>query len=164
MGWFMRLLILRHGIADHPGWTGPDTERPLNQEGVESMQKGARRLAKLGIEPGLILYSPLLRCKQTAEMVAAALDAGDRLKVDNRLEPGFSVGALLELVRENSAASELMFVCHSPDCDEVVRALVGGVSLHLGKGAVAAVDLDQATVARPVGRLKWLATRKLLTK
>lgn len=160
----MRLFVLRHGIADHPGWSGPDIERPLNQEGVESMQKEARRLAKVGIEPGLILYSPLVRCRQTAEMIAVALDATDRLRADPRLEPGFSIGALTELLRENAAATEVMVVCHSPDCDEVVRALVGGVSLHLGKGAAACIDVDQVGVGRPTGQLKWLATRRLLTK
>ncbi len=159
----MRLYFLRHGIADHPGWNGPDTERPLNPEGVESMQKEAKRLAKIGIEPGLILYSPLVRCRQTAELVAVALDATDRMRAEPKLAPGFTRGDLTPLLQANAAAAELMFVCHSPDCDEVLRALVGGPSLHLGKGAIACVDIDEIN-ARTTGKLKWLATRKLLTK
>ena len=90
----MRLYLLRHGIADHPGWSAPDSERPLNGEGIESLQKYGKRLTKWGVEPGLILHSPYTRAKQTALIVAQGIDAVSKLREDARIAPGFDLDLL----------------------------------------------------------------------
>lgn len=158
----MRLYLLRHGIADHPGWSAPDSERPLNGEGIESLQKYGKRLTKWGVEPGLILHSPYVRARQTALIVAQGIDASGRLREDDRIAPGFSLDLLGQVLRENAAAAELMLVGHNPDFEEVASALIGGARLGFPKGALCCIDVDDAS--GPTGTLKWHATKKLLAK
>jgi phosphohistidine phosphatase len=159
----VKLYLLRHGIADQPDWSGPDSDRPLNAEGIESLQKSAKRLAKLTLEPGLILHSPYVRAKQTAVIVATALEATARLREDARLAPGFGIELLGQILKENAAAAALMLVGHNPDFEEVASAVIGGGSISVGKGAVACIEIETVS-SRPAGSLKWLASKKLLAK
>ena len=67
----MKVLLVRHAIAvdrDTPGIS--DHLRPLTEEGAARFRKTARSLADL-LTPDLLLTSPLLRAKQTAEILSA---------------------------------------------------------------------------------------------
>ena len=71
----MRLMLMRHGVAED---AGPDTgyrdePRALTDEGRARIAQAAEGLRVLGIDAALVLASPLVRCRQTAEIVAAAL-------------------------------------------------------------------------------------------
>lgn len=160
----MRLYLLRHGIADHPKWTGPDSERPLNAEGIESLRQYGKRLTKWGVEPGLILYSPYVRARQTAEIVAKEIGASSRLKEDRRLSPGFSIEWLHRILGEHAGESALMLVGHNPDFEEVAGDLVGDARLDFGKGAICCIDIIEPEGAHITGTLRWFATRKMLAK
>lgn len=159
----MRLYLLRHGIADHPDWSGADADRPLNSEGIESLQKAGKRLGRLKLEPGLILASPYVRTRQTATIVATALEATARVREEPRLAPGFSLDLLAAILQEQAAAAELMLVGHNPDFEEVAAGLIGGGRIAFGKGTLACIELD-GTGSSPSGSLKWLLTKKLLSK
>lgn len=135
----------------------------MNAEGIDSLQKSAKRLAKLKLEPGLILTSPYVRTRQTAAIVATALEATARVREEPRLEPGFSITLLGEILQEQAAAAELMLVGHNPDFEEVTSAVIGGGRIGFGKGALACIDLDVIS-GRPSGSLKWFVTRKVLSK
>ncbi len=67
----MTLILLRHGIAmDRTVFASKnsnDDERPLTEKGRYRMAKGARGLKFLVSDIDLIVTSPLLRAKQTAE-------------------------------------------------------------------------------------------------
>src|SRR5215467_5812751 len=69
------LFLIRHGIAEARGDAWPDdNKRPLTERGMTRMRKSARALAKLGVSIDVVLTSPLVRTRQTAELVAAAFD------------------------------------------------------------------------------------------
>ena len=159
----MRLYLLRHGIADHPGWSAPDSERPLNGEGIESLQKYGKRLTKWGVESGLILHSPYTRAKQTALIVAQGIDAVSKLREDARIAPGFDLDLLGQIIKENAAAAELMLVGHNPDFEEVASQMIGGGRIGFPKGALCCIDVDEGSRTSS-GTLKWHATKKLLAK
>ncbi|MHA1395182.1 MAG: histidine phosphatase family protein [Promethearchaeota archaeon] len=69
------LFFVRHGEADYnvEGKFLGISNRPLTQKGIEQVQKSARKLIKL-LQPNekfdVILTSPLLRAKQTAQIIA----------------------------------------------------------------------------------------------
>ncbi|MEO8501269.1 MAG: histidine phosphatase family protein [Vicinamibacteria bacterium] len=66
----MKLLLVRHAIAldrDTPGVS--DHLRPLTEEGIAKFRRTARALGAL-VTADLVLTSPLLRAKQTAEILA----------------------------------------------------------------------------------------------
>jgi phosphohistidine phosphatase SixA len=69
-----RLYLLRHADAGDPeGWTGPDDARPLSGKGEKQSRRLGKLLASVGFAPSVILTSPKLRAKQTAEVVADEL-------------------------------------------------------------------------------------------
>jgi phosphohistidine phosphatase len=150
----MRLYFLRHGKADWPGWNKPDDERPLNKEGRKEMQRIAKFLRELRVEPALILSSPLPRAWQTAEYAADALQV--ELQQEPALGKGFSAAKLRPLLKR-AKGGDLMIVGHEPDFTTVIRALTGG-DVKLGKGGIARVDLEPAAVD---GRLIWLIPPKI---
>ncbi len=82
----MELYIVRHAWAGHfgdPQWPD-DTKRPLTEKGKKRFAVMADILVERGVEPTLIAASPMLRCRQTADILAANLDG--RTKVIEREE------------------------------------------------------------------------------
>src|SRR5436309_4247704 len=70
------LYLVRHGVAEQRGEAWPDdSKRPLTEQGISRLRKSARGLARIGVGFDVILTSPLVRARQTAEVVAGALDA-----------------------------------------------------------------------------------------
>jgi phosphohistidine phosphatase len=114
----MLVFLIRHAHSD-PG--DPDELRSLSARGREETKALAERLAAHATPPRLVLSSPLLRARQTAEQIAQA--AGAKLRVDERLSPG----ATLELLREavEGADDPVAAVCHQPDCSEIALELTG---------------------------------------
>jgi len=140
----MHLYLVRHGLANWPAgaWPGSDAERPL------------------GLAPGLILHSPLLRARQTAELLAEALSLTDRVRAHELLSPGFDHKALKKLLREHAERDALMLVGHAPDTANVVERITGG-AVKVKEGTVAHVQIEKPD-EKPEGTLIWLATSELL--
>src|SRR5439155_23799609 len=69
----MRLLIVRHGIAVAHGTPKvPEDERPLTPRGAKRFRAAARGLARICRRPDVLLTSPLVRARQTADIAADA--------------------------------------------------------------------------------------------
>ncbi len=159
----MQLLLLRHGVAEPwETWPRSDAERPLTPQGRKAMTRAAAAFAELGLAPDLIITSPLVRARQTAEIVAGKLAAADRLVQDARLEPGFDAAALSDVVAEHRGSDVLMLVGHEPDLSSVIAWLIGGGSVVCKKGGLARVDLVE--VAAGGGELVWLLPPKELSR
>ncbi len=153
----MRLYLIRHGLATWPHWGGSDAERPLTPEGARLIRAGAVRLVRLGVKPTAILHSPLHRARQTAELIADALNCLDQLKESDLLRPGFGPAELKTLLRQHAQAEALMLVGHMPDMSVVTKHLTGG-AVTFKEGTVACIQTDQPEA----GVLLWLATSELL--
>ncbi len=156
----MKLFFLRHGLADRSAWSGDDFARPLTQHGVDRMILEAETIAKLDLPLDAILTSPLKRALQTAEIVAEQLNLLDRLKVDERLSPGFGRADLLAILEDHTYAEALMFVGHEPDFSYTIEGIIGGGTVVCKKGSLARVDLTDAGVLS--GELVWLIPPKAL--
>src|SRR5215469_14985125 len=85
------LYLIRHGVAEERGeaWTD-DGQRPLTDDGKSKLRKVARGLVRLGASFDVILTSPLVRARQTAEIVAAAFDHRAPIVNVDALAPGGS--------------------------------------------------------------------------
>lgn len=112
----MRLYLIRHAEAA-PG--EPDELRTLTPQGQESARMLGAELA--GEKLDLVLSSPLLRARETADAIAEACSV--EAAVDERLAPG----ADAEAVREAAAGrgDAVAVVAHQPDCSHVALALTG---------------------------------------
>lgn len=161
----MELYLLRHGLAVERGTRGfeDDAARPLTPKGRRQMRKIAAAMEKIECNFDLILSSPLLRAKQTAEIVAAGLKLKKRLKFSNALAPGGEAAILLrQLAREKPGAKKILLVGHEPDLSRLVSLLVTGdwhLALDFKKGGLCRLEA-QTLCAGKCATLAWLLTPK----
>ena len=151
----MRLYLVRHGKAE-PQSTN-DHDRKLTADGAERLQTEAQVLARLGVNPQHIYSSPRVRARQTAEIIASALDK--TVEIREEVNFGFNVNALARLVHGLPANAEVMFVGHNPSMSAVVEAITGA-TVEMKVGSLARVDLD-STSREPYGYLVWLLAPKV---
>lgn len=67
-----RLILFRHGKAEHESLSGDDFDRRLSPRGVRESAEMGTSLAKLGLAPTLALVSPAARARETWEAAEAA--------------------------------------------------------------------------------------------
>lgn len=155
------MYFLRHGIAaDAQSWNGSDASRPLTDEGRERMEREAKALSKIGLTVDAIVTSPLLRAKETAEIVADRLSLRKKLIEDARLGGGFDITQLAALLQKYPEADSIMLVGHEPDFSATVGAITGTGRIDLKKGGLACVELTDPASMR--GELLWLVPPKIL--
>ena len=130
----MVVYLCRHAKAA-PG--EPDELRELTGKGRRQAEALGDRLAAATEPPVLVLTSPLVRARQTAEAIAQA--TGAALEVDRRLAPGATLAALREAVA--AAKGPVATVGHQPDCSEIAIAATG-VDPGFSPGAMARLELD----------------------
>lgn len=140
----MRCYFLRHAIAGDPEkWDGSDYDRPLTRDGRAKMEREAKAIAELSLDLDCIVTSPLLRAKQTAAILAGRLDMSDRLVEDERLDGGFNVERLGEVLQAQAGAEAVVLVGHEPSMSAVIGRVIGGARVELKKAALAGVDLAE---------------------
>jgi phosphohistidine phosphatase len=127
----MRLVLIRH--ADSAPGT-PDELRELTPEGFEQARSLGERLRADGARPDVVLSSPLLRARQTAE----ALGFGEP-EPDDRLAPGATAETVREAIAERGET--VVVVGHQPDCGRVAASLSGGNEPRFPPAGVVVIDL-----------------------
>jgi phosphohistidine phosphatase len=157
----MKCYFLRHGIAVDPQeWSGSDFDRPLTREGRLRMEREARAIADLSLDLDVIVTSPLVRAKQTAEIVAERLKARCEPVEDDRLADGFNVERLGAILSAHAGAESVMLVGHEPTMSLTLGQLAGGAHLELKKGALAGIEFAGPSPAS--GTLTCLIPPKVL--
>ncbi len=160
----LELLIIRHAIAferDRHRWQ-EDSARPLSPAGIRRARKAAAGLEKLTDRPQRLFTSPLLRARQTAQILTdvagwpAAEEAAE-------LAPGEPVLAVLALLGKDPGKLTAV-VGHQPGLGHLLAAcLLGGgpLTVEMKKNAVACVCFAGKPRAGHAA-LKWLATPRML--
>src|SRR5262245_52443464 len=127
---------MRHGPAIPLDGSVSEYQRPLTPEGVSLVQAVGYALARLGLRPDAILHSPLVRTRETAAYIAAALNVSDRLSESHLLEPGFDLNYLRYLLKEHAGCESLFLVGHTPDMANLIHALTQAEA-NFAEGTVA---------------------------
>lgn len=158
----MILYFLRHGLAgNREDWEGDDRARPLTKKGEKRTALSAEMMDAIIPDLDEIITSPLVRARQTAEIVADEMGMKDAMIEDERLAPGFNLEKLTEIVKAYPDAEALMLVGHEPDFSETISSLIGGGNIVCKKGGLARVDLINLDPLQ--GQLVWLLQPKVLT-
>lgn len=157
------LYLIRHGVAEQRGDKWPDdAKRPLSADGMSKMEKTARGLARLGITLDVILTSPLIRTRQTADIVSAELDQHPPVVNTDALAPGGDFAAVVAALEKQARRTRIGLVGHEPAIGELAARLIGSRHpFEFKKGAVCRIDIDEIPPNGP-GDLRWLLTPKLL--
>jgi phosphohistidine phosphatase len=157
------LYFVRHGLAEERGDAWPDdTKRPLTEEGMSRLRKAVRGLARIGVAIDVVLTSPLVRARQTADIVAGGLDPRPSIVNVDSLAPAGSYAAVLADLEKHSRKCRLALVGHEPMLGELAARLVGSRHpIEFKKGGVCRIDVENLPPAGPAD-LRWMLTPKIL--
>jgi len=161
----MNLYVLRHGLAADPGAPGfgRDAERPLTPKGKRKLRKIADAMLELDLCFDLILSSPYLRARQTAEIVAKAFKARNELDLSDHLTPSGSLKKLIDFLNDYKPRPEnVLLVGHEPYLSELISLLVSGdknSSVQMKKGGLCKLSVNLLKHGR-CSCLEWLLTPK----
>jgi len=140
----MELYLLQHGLALP---AEEDPEQPLAKEGVAQIQAAGRVLQRLGVRPGLIACSPKKRARQSAALIAEAVNFpySDILESELLL-PLTPPQETLRLLRRHSESGALLLAGHLPSLAEIASLLLGNgcrVRIHFENGGLVRLDLPE---------------------
>lgn len=154
----MILYFLRHGAAGPPD-AGDAQE--LTDAGRAALEAAAPLWRRLNLRPDAIVSSPLIRARQSAELLAQAID-GPPPEVEAALSSGSDWSAMARVLAAHPDARRLCFVGHEPDLSSAVALLTGAASVRMRKGGLACVEFYG--VPEPGGgELAWLIDPDLYT-
>lgn len=162
----MELYLIRHGIAVERGIYAQDCDRPLTDKGRDRTQCVAQRLDQLGLHFDLILTSPFLRARQTAEILYEA-GLGAALETSGLLEPDCPLEPWLQWLESwpHRQGGCLALVGHEPNWSAWTEQLIFGEPLgHLRvkKAGLVGLRLPEQLSPRGNSELFWLAPPRLL--
>jgi len=158
----MRLYLVRHGKADF----GPDdAKRPLSERGLMDIQAMARHLADEEVRAARVCHSGLVRARQTAEILGAAVSPGTIVEEMAGIEPWGDVETF-------AAAAALWdqdtFICgHEPFMGQAVAMLLCGNRrtgvVEVKTGTVLALErTDYGPGIKPIWHLRWMLTPRIV--
>jgi phosphohistidine phosphatase len=161
----MDLLIVRHAIAferDRHRWRD-DGARPLSPAGIRRARKAAAGLKELSKAPDRVLTSPLVRARQTAQILTDVAGWPQAMEVPE-LSPQAPAPAVLTLLGKDRS-KVVAVVGHQPGLGALLTVCLLGdgevLPIELKKNAVACVSFDGPPRAGRAA-LKGLATPRML--
>ncbi len=164
----MNLYIIRHSIAVDEGTPKyeQDRERPLTDKGKKKMRQIAKGLRTLGADFDLILSSPYIRAKETAEILADIFKVKADVAFSNNLTPMGDPGLLITEINEKYSINSIALVGHEPQLAALVSLLVAenaNVAMTLKKGGVCRLSAYNLPHTRKA-TLEWLLTPDILVE
>ena len=157
------LYLVRHAIAAERGEEWPDdTKRPLTVRGINRFKEVVRGLRHLDVELDEIYTSPLVRARQTADLLAGGVGGKPVVRTLDALAPGHTPSAVMAQLAKVSRGSRVALVGHEPDLGELAAHLIGAQrSLEFRKGGVGRIDVGALT-SRRAGSLIWFLPPRVL--
>jgi phosphohistidine phosphatase len=161
----LELYLIRHGVAAERGEDYPDdSRRPLTARGAARIRTEAKGLSALEVTFDLIVTSPLVRTKQTAELLADALPGKPAVVTSDALAPAGTPAAVIREVAKHARLARVALVGHEPNLGELAAQLIGARSpIEFKKGAICRIDFD-ILPPKGVGQLRWFIPPKVLRK
>jgi phosphohistidine phosphatase len=164
----MNLYIIRHAIAVDEGTSDydSDSERPLTDKGRKKMRQIAKGLRALGVEFDLILSSPYVRARETAEILADVFKMKKKIAFSDNLIPIAEPNLLIAEVNESHSVDSLALIGHEPHLSSLVGLLTAEstkLDIRLKKGGVCYLSIDDLHHEHHA-TLEWLLTPGILVE
>jgi phosphohistidine phosphatase len=163
----MNIYIIRHAIAVAEGTPDyeSDSERPLTDKGRKKMRQIAKGLRNLGVEFDLILSSPYVRARETAEILADVFKAKKKMVFSDNLIPLGNPELLIGELNEKYSVDSMAIVGHEPHLSTLVGLLAAEnnkIDITLKKGGVCYLTADDLHHPEHRATLEWLLTPGIL--
>jgi phosphohistidine phosphatase len=161
----LELYLIRHGVAAERGEDYPDdSKRPLTGSGMAKLRQEAKALNELEVCFDVIITSPLVRTKQTAEIIAGTLKDKPQIVTSDALAPAGTPSAVVQEINRHAKKGRIALVGHEPNLGELAARLIGAKSpIQFKKGAICRIDFD-VLPPKSLGQLVWFVTPRMLRK
>jgi phosphohistidine phosphatase len=156
----MELLIVRHAIAVERGDPAfeLDEDRPLTPEGIHKFRLAARGLKEVAPKLDRIVSSPLVRARQTAEILREVIAPHRKLEFCEHLVPSGDLDALV-LYLGRLGSESVALVGHEPHLSSFTSYLLAGKNgaafVEYKKGGAGLMTFPHEPAAGS-GTLEWL--------
>jgi len=137
----MNLLLIRHATAHAHGLGGGDFARTLIPKGQEQAHRVGRFLKTHNLIPDLVLSSPVLRAKETAEILAE--EDCPKPVIESWLACGMRPQTALHELSAYKELSSIAIVGHEPDFSSLIAHVLGAhsCSILVKKASVISITL-----------------------
>jgi phosphohistidine phosphatase len=165
----MDIYIIRHAIAVDEGIAGfeDDSQRPLTDKGRKKMRQIAKGLRALGVEFDLILSSPYIRARETAEILAEVFKMKKKIAFSESLIPMADPQLLIPELNEKYSFNSIALVGHEPHLSSLIGLLTTEntkLDITLKKGGVCYLAADDLHHDDHRATLEWLLTPGILVE
>jgi phosphohistidine phosphatase len=134
-----RLLLIRHAKATHDT-DYKDFERPLKKSGIKDSETMAERLKAQDYIPQIVISSPSLRTKTTADIFAEHLSVS-KIQTDKAIYEA-SEEDLLNIINEfPDQYNFIALVGHNPAISQLLYYLTGQIK-NVPPCAIAVIDFE----------------------
>jgi len=161
----MRILyLLRHAKSSWADATLRDFDRPLKKRGREAAERVGQRMASENLSNPLIICSPAVRTRETAEIVLTSANLHVEPRFDERIYEA-SLRELVQIVTEIADDRDVVIMIgHNPGFEELLSFLTGEYR-RMPTCALAKVgigDVSWKDVRAGEGSLEWFIAPKEL--
>lgn len=156
----MKLYILRHGDAgESVDSKTKDAERTLTPKGIQRTRQLGEVLREMEITFDAVLSSPLVRARETAEIVARELKFTGKVELTEALTPFGSMPNLIrQLTMLRPVPKNVLLVGHEPYLSGFISLLCTGgpgLGIEMKKGGLCRLEVE-APVCGKCATLEWL--------
>jgi len=161
----MKLYLLRHAEAAEreDSRYKSDAARPLTAKGLQRAKQLAHALRQMHVNLDLILSSPLVRARATAEILEHGMRLPGRLEITPHLAPEGDPAELFNQIHQVRPVPEsVMLVGHEPYLSQLISLLCTGggeLGLTLKKCGLCRLEVETLRLTR-CATLEWLITSR----
>lgn len=161
------LYIIRHGLAGKSLEDKTmDEERSLTKKGKEKVKEISKGLNELKISFDVVLTSPLLRAKETAEIINAYCGENKEVVITDLLKPDSSYNSLVKFLNQFKEHEKVAVVGHEPFLSGFASYCLSknqDILINLKKGGILMLEIDQK-IKPGQCILSWLMKPKQISK
>jgi len=156
----MELVVIRHAKAEDFAKSGGDTQRALVAKGFDQSNQVGAFLKAHDLVPDVVLTSPYLRSRQTAETICKELDF-NKLLEQQWLACGMRPETALSELQSFREFERVAIVGHEPDLSNLINHCLGASypGVDVKKASITFLELQ---LSRGIGVLKFLIPPKFL--
>ena len=161
----MEVFLVRHAIAHERNskrWPN-DALRPLTSAGIRKFRIAARGLAHLLPRGVVVLSSPYVRARETADILVNAMHRA-KLVECAELAASESATRTFDLLRARKEKA-VVLVGHEPNCSVFLSAALGGgharLEIEFKKGGAACIGFEKK-IAPGQATLRWMMPPRVL--
>lgn len=139
------LVLIRHTKSSWKDLSMADFDRPLKKDRIDDAKNMGRYLRELGLKPDLVLCSPALRTRQTAELICDKLKYDfDEVSFDKRIYES-TAEEVMQVVREVAAeVNTLVVIGHNPSLSHFAAQYTDKLMFEMPTTGVAWLEFENS--------------------